>query len=120
MGFSALLLSATTKTCNKINSDQFCNRERPLFLPIISEAGTVFYLDKYDLYGIELSDKNYLAKQPSIHGIVCNLPEEYRHNGKKVTVSGILRYFNQDESILSSIELSHIYFFEINKITVAR
>lgn len=120
MGLSALLLSATTKTCNKVASDQFCYRERPLFLPVIAESGTVFYFEKYELYGIEIPNKNYIAKQPSVYGIVCNLPEALRSAGKKVIVSGTLRYFNSDEAILSSNELSHLYFFEINKITVAR
>ncbi|MCU7548297.1 hypothetical protein OCK74_04185 [Chitinophagaceae bacterium LB-8] len=81
-----------------------------------NEEGMVVYSSKFNRYGISFTMTTANNIDSQITGYVCSMPQELQQVGLPVTISGVLKRFNQEENIKPEIGGQDLYYLATNQI----
>jgi hypothetical protein len=118
--YSLMLSSLIASSCQKIEPDSFCSRERVKRSEFTNIEGTISYYINFSRFSVNLPysvvDSTAINRKRGIVGLLCSLDTVFGKKDMKVIVSGELRTFNNDENLTPPTDSTEVIFLTIKSI----
>ena len=116
--FSLLIgigLILSSFSCNKEGDNEFCTKSRVTEATVFNRSGTVYFIEPYNKWGIRI-DSSIASMDDTFIGFPCDLPEEIKKKGLKISFSGVLKLLNEEEIVKPTVAGGHYYYIDLMSI----
>jgi hypothetical protein len=118
--YSLMLCSLIGSSCQKIEPDSFCSRERVNRSEFVNVNGVIGYYPSFSSFTVNLPylvvDSNAINSKRGIIGLPCSLDTAFMKKDMNVIISGELRTLNNDEKFVPPTDSAEILFLIIKSI----